>query len=144
MNELYQFITKVTSQFNSITARKLYGKEAIYYKENPIVIISDERVIVRIPSLDRFPNLKAVAEKWSLNDKVMDDWYLLPSSFNKKRNKLIPALEQVIEATKKPKANNPKKTKKKRPSSKKAPTVVTKKEESKSGFQKFLSLFKKK
>ncbi|MCK5883097.1 MAG: hypothetical protein KAG61_05365 [Bacteriovoracaceae bacterium] len=114
MSELYQFITKITSHFDGISCRKVYGKDAIYYKELPIIVITDERVAIKVTALNDLPMLRPIVTQWVLDENPMDDWYLLPASFNKKKNKLIPAIEQVIELIQRPKIKNRIRKKKKK------------------------------
>lgn len=116
MNELYQLIRKLTSSLPSISYRKLYGREAIYYKEFPLLVIDGEQVAIHVEKMELLPTLKQAVSAWDLEGRPMKDWYTLPTSYNKKKNKLLPAIEAAISVLEKPKPK------------KKTNKVVTKKE----------------
>lgn len=116
MSELYQFISKITSSLPFITERKLYSRVSFYYKETPLLLVDNESVVLHIEKLDLVPTLKQALTPWTLDGRTMAHWYQLPQSYNKKKNKLQPAIEQALSTWDKSKktiaqANN--KTKKK-------------------------------
>ena len=96
MNELHQLLSKLSSSLPSITERKLYGRVAFYYKETALVVIDGERLALHIEKIDQLPSLKQAVTPWQLDGRPMNHWYLLPSSYNKKKNKVLPAIEQAI------------------------------------------------
>ena len=112
MSELQEFIKNRTAKFTGISTRKLYGLEAFYLSEKPYIIISaNDEVIVKVDDLETKKELikHQVSEEWTLNDKAMENWFLIPTKFNNKKNKLVPILEmtsKVLLQPKKKKATN--------------------------------------
>ncbi len=128
MSDLYEFVLKRTANISDITCRKLYGLDAFYISDKPFIVISaKDQIIVKVEdfevrkSLQKIPNI----ELWKLGSKIMEDWFVLPETYNKKKNKLSP----VIEMTAKVLLNPKKKPKKKKVKSKKI--QMTPKRESK-------------
>ncbi len=122
MSELMQFLERDFSKIEEITKRKAYGLDAYYIKEKVFLVIEkDEHLILKVEDyltkkkIFEIPNVL----KWSLNGKVMEDWFKLPQTFNKKKNRLFPILEMVYSS-----ALIPKKKKKmnKKPHKRKART----------------------
>jgi hypothetical protein len=112
MSELKEFVKKRTASFSGISSRKLYGLDAFYLNELPfIVITSDEQIVVKVYDSEVKKSLLTIhkASQWSLSNKVMESWFVLPNTFNKKKNKLSPILDITSKAL-----LNPKKIKKKR------------------------------
>jgi len=112
MSELLEFVKKRTAKFSGISGRKLYGLDAFYLNDIPfIVITANDQVVVKV---EDFEVKKAIVKipqvtQWTLNDKAMENWFLLPDTFNKKKNKLTPVLDMTSKVL-----LNPKKEKKKR------------------------------
>ncbi|GEM_PF-5897118 len=115
MSELYQFVKKQTSKLSNISCRKVYGLEAFYLRDKPyIVISSDDKVVIKI---DDFEVKKIFLEKyqistWQLNGKAMENWYVLPTTFNKKKSKLAPIIEMSSKALLNPRKEKKTRTKK--------------------------------
>jgi hypothetical protein len=112
MSELYEFVKKRTSNFSGISYRKLYGLDAFYLSDKPFIIISaTDHVVVKVDDFEVKKSILKIPEvsSWKLNDKVMENWFMLPDTFNKKKNKLSPVLEMTSKVL-----LTPKKEKKKR------------------------------
>jgi hypothetical protein len=127
MSELKDFITKRTSSFAGISARKLYGLDAFYLSDSPFIVLSGNQDIVI--KVEDFETIKLILKipntsKWVLNDKIMENWFVLPESFNKKKGKLDPVLEMASKVLLQPKKE---KKKKKINSSKKLHNAPSKK-----------------
>jgi hypothetical protein len=112
MSELQEFIKKRTASFSGISSRKLYGLEAFYLGEKPYIIISaNDEVIVKVDDLETKKELKKhqVTTEWTLDDKAMASWFLIPTKFNNKKNKIVPILEitsKILLQPKKKKSKN--------------------------------------
>jgi len=144
MSELHEFIKKRTAKFSGISCRKLYGLDAFYISDKPFIIItSDEQVAVKVDDFQVKKILKIhQVTDWKLNDKAMDNWFLLPTKFNKKKNKLIPILEMTAKVLLKPKKEKIKR-KKKEKTKKGTDNITTKKVVKKpSLFRRFLKKIK--
>ncbi len=114
MSELHNFIKKQTSHFSDISCRKLYGLDSFYLKDSPFILISsDDRVVIKVEDFEVKKKILEIpqATQWKLNDKVMENWFVLPDTFNKKKNKIAPILKMTESVLLNPK--NPKKEKKK-------------------------------
>ncbi len=120
MSELYEFVKKRTANFSDISYRRLYGLNSVYLGNLPfIVITSHEQIVIKV---DDFETRKQILKTphvslWVLDGKVMDNWLLLPDTFNKKKNKLSPILEMASKSLQNPKKEkrvNKKKSKTKR------------------------------
>lgn len=140
MIELQEFVKKRTASFPGISCRKLYGLDAFYQNNLPFIVISSKQIVLKASDFEvkkALINMPEV-EKWTLNGKEMADWFLLPESFNKKKNKLDPILEMTSKAL-----LNPKKEKKKRKKkASKKPMQEPKSEDCQSSKKK-VSLFKR-
>ena len=139
MSELYEFVKKVTKTIPDISYRKLYGLNSFYMSDRPfIVITTNDEIVVRVDDFQMQKTIENIPqiERWILNDKVMDNWYILPEKYNKKKNKLSPILEMTSKVL-----LRPKKEKKKR--IKKVKVIADKKEQVKSNslINKILSVF---
>ncbi|MFT6070994.1 MAG: TfoX/Sxy family transcriptional regulator of competence genes [Bacteriovoracaceae bacterium] len=122
MSELQEFVKKRTASYPGISSRKLYGLEAFYLKNSPFIVITkDDQIVVKVDDFEVKAQLLNMPEvtKWSLDGKDMENWLLLPTSFNKKKNKLSPILEMTSKVL-----LNPRKQKKKRRSKPKTPKSV--------------------
>jgi TfoX/Sxy family transcriptional regulator of competence genes len=96
MNELYEFIKKRTSHLPSISYRKLYGLDAIYISDFPFIVISsNDHIVVKIDDFIVRDKLLSNSEVslWKLDGKPMLNWFVIPSRFNNKKNKLDPIFE---------------------------------------------------
>lgn len=115
MSELHEFVKKRTAKFPGISCRKLYGLDAFYLSEKPFIIISsNEQIAVKVDDFEVTKYLKThQITEWILNDQVMENWFLLPETFNKKKNKLIPILEMTSKVLLQPKKEKLKRKKKK-------------------------------
>ena len=115
MSELYEFIKKRSANFSDTSYRKLYGLNSIYLGNLPFIVISStEQIVVKV---DDFETRKVILKvphviEWVLDDKLMENWLLLPDTFNKKKNKLSPVLEMAYKSFLHPKKE--KKVKKKK------------------------------
>jgi hypothetical protein len=106
MSELHEFLTKSTSKFSGVSCRKLYGLDSFYLKEKPYIVISSEdEIVIWIDDLETRKTLlnSSQISKWKLNGRVMESWFVLPKSFNKKKNKLFPVLEMTSKVLLNPK-----------------------------------------
>lgn len=112
MSELKKFITKLANRYADTTDRKLYGLDAIYLKEMPFILINgNENIVLKIVRPETIKKILEIkgAAPFKLHGKVIEGWYMLPDTFNKKKNKLMPILDlckDSIEST--PKNNKPK------------------------------------
>ena len=97
MSELHEFVKKRTAKFLGISCRTLYGLDAFYLGNKPFVVItSDNQIAIKVDDFEVKNKLKLLQVKeWTLNDEVMENWFLLPESFNKKKSKLVPVLEMT-------------------------------------------------
>lgn len=114
MSELQEFVKKRTAKFSGISCRKLYGLDAFYLSDRPFIIISStEQIVVKVDDFETKKELKNYqVTGWILNDKVMENWFLLPETFNKKKNKLLPILEMTSKVLLHPKKEKKKHKKK--------------------------------
>jgi len=111
MSELQEFVKKRTANLKGISNRKLYGLEAFYISDKPfIVITSGEQIVVKVDDFEVKKTILKISQvvNWNLDGKDMENWFLLPDTFNKKKNKLTPILDITSKAL-----LNPKKEKKK-------------------------------
>jgi len=111
MSELQEFVKKRTANLKGISNRKLYGLEAFYICDKPfIVITSGEQIVVKVDDFEVKKTILKISQvvNWNLDGKDMENWFLLPDTFNKKKNKLTPILDITSKAL-----LNPKKEKKK-------------------------------
>lgn len=118
MSELKEFVRKQTAKLSGISIRKLYGLDAFYLSDKPFIVIeSNQQIVVKVDDFEVKKTIKAMPQvsEWVLNDKVMENWFLLPDTFNKKKNKLSPILEMTSGVLLRPKKE--KKKRKKKPSS---------------------------
>lgn len=116
MSELQEFVKKRTANLSGISCRKLYGLDAFYLSNKPFIIISSsDQIVIKVDDFEVKNKLKIhQAKEWILNDKLMENWFLLPETFNKKKSKLVPILELTSKALlhpKKEKKKNKKKSK---------------------------------
>ncbi|MBL6988238.1 MAG: hypothetical protein ISR65_00580 [Bacteriovoracaceae bacterium] len=98
MSEVQLFIKKLTEKYGDVTARKAYGLDSFYVKEKIFVVITkDDKIALKVEDYSSQQKISQVRgiEKWRLNDKEMKDWLVLPTFYNKKKNKLSPILEMV-------------------------------------------------
>jgi len=110
MSELQEFVKKRTANLKGISTRKLFGLEAFYINDTPfIVITSGEQIAVKVDDFEVKKTILKISQvvNWNLDGKEMDNWFLLPDTFNKKKNKLTPILDITSKAL-----LNPKKEKK--------------------------------
>lgn len=116
MSELQEFIKKRTLNFKGISSRKLYGLEAFYLSDKPfIVITATDQVAIKVDDFETKKELKNhQVTEWTLDNKIMENWFLLPRKFNNKKNKLIPILEMTSKVLLQPKKQKTKKNKKKK------------------------------
>ncbi|OUR96890.1 hypothetical protein A9Q84_11175 [Halobacteriovorax marinus] len=115
MSELQEFVKKRTSDFSGISCRKIYGLDAFYLSDIPFIVISsNEQIIVKVDDFEVKKTLLKIPQvsQWILNDKVMENWFLLPDTFNKKKNKLAPILEMTSKALLHPRKEKTKRKKK--------------------------------
>ncbi|MFT6603801.1 MAG: TfoX/Sxy family transcriptional regulator of competence genes, partial [Bacteriovoracaceae bacterium] len=85
MSELQEFVKKRTASYPGISSRKLYGLEAFYLKNSPFIVITkDDQIVVKVDDFEVKAQLLNMPEvtKWSLDGKDMENWLLLPTSFN--------------------------------------------------------------
>lgn len=126
MSELQQFVKKLTKDFSDITCRKAYGSDSFYVREKIFAVITeDDRVALKVEDYETGLQIQKISgvEDWVLNNKKMEDWYLLPTSFNKKKNRLYPVLEMSYRVVLRPK----KKKEKHKHKKKQKPSVVANK-----------------
>jgi hypothetical protein len=119
MSELYEFVKKRTANFSGISCRKLYGLDAFYLNDKPFVVISaSDQIVVIVEDFEAKKSILKIPQvtQWKLDENIMDNWYVLPESFNKKKNKLTPILEMTSKVLLKPKKQ--KKKRKAKPNSK--------------------------
>jgi hypothetical protein len=110
ISHLYDFVKKRTATISGISNRKLYGLNALYLSDKPYIIISPEgRVVVKVEDFEvkKYLETQNITE-WKWKSKTMENWFLLPESFNKKKNKLSPILDMTSKVL-----LNPKKAKRK-------------------------------
>ena len=140
MSELQEFVKKRTASFPGISSRKLYGLDAFYQNNLPFIVISSEQIVLKASDFEVKKTLLNMPEviKWTLNGKEMKDWFLLPESFNKKKNKLDPILEMASKAL-----LNPKKEKKRKKKNGTKKPLEPSKSEIKVNLEKKTSLFKR-
>ncbi len=115
MSELQEFVRKRTASYPGISSRKLYGLDAFYLKNSPfIVITANEQIVVKVDDFEVKKTILNMPEvsKWTLEGKEMENWFLLPDTFNKKKNKLSPILEMTSKVLLKPKKEKKKRKKK--------------------------------
>jgi hypothetical protein len=115
MSELKEFVKKQTAKFTGISGRKLYGLDAFYLSDMPfIVIASNEQIVIKVDDFEVKKTIKAMPQvsEWILNDKLMENWFVLPDTFNKKKNKLSPILEMTSKVLLRPKKEKKKRKKK--------------------------------
>jgi TfoX/Sxy family transcriptional regulator of competence genes len=115
MSDLQEFVKKQTAKLAGISIRKLYGLDAFYLSDMPfIVITSNEQIVVKVDDFEVRKTLLGMPQvsEWMLNDKLMENWFLLPDTFNKKKNKLSPILEMTSQVLLRPKKEKKKRKKK--------------------------------
>ena len=115
MIDLKEFVKKRTASLPGISCRKLYGLDAFYLREIPFIVISsDEAIIVKVDDFEVQNTLLKIdnVSPWTLNNKAMNNWFLLPDTFNKKKSKLTPVLEMTSKALLHPKKEKVKRKKK--------------------------------
>lgn len=125
MSELQKFISKQTAKLSNISSRKIYGLDSFYLRDKAFIVISaDEKIVIKVDDFEVRDTLqkKYQATQWLLNDKVMENWFALPETFNKKKSKLTPVLEMTSRALLNPKKEKKKHSKKSKVQ-KKAPKV---------------------
>ncbi|MBT4792187.1 MAG: hypothetical protein HON90_11495 [Halobacteriovoraceae bacterium] len=111
MSELHEFVIKNMAKFSAVSCRKLYGLEAFYLSNMPFLVISsNEQIVVWVEDFEVKASLLKISQvsQWMLNDKLMENWFVLPKTYNKKKNKLSPILEMTSKVL-----LNPKKKKRK-------------------------------
>ena len=98
MSELYNFLKKTTSHLDNVTYRNAYGLDAVFVKDKAFLLITkDNEIALRIEDRDLLTkrresiDLKGLA----LHDKSMEHWYLIPTSYNKKKNRLVPLIDSA-------------------------------------------------
>ncbi len=126
MSELHDFTKKLTAKYSGISSRKLYGLDAFYLGNKPfIVITADDQVAVKVDDFQVKKDIKVhQVTDWKLDGKVMENWFLLPEKFNKKKNKLVPIFEMTSKVLLSPRKEKTKLKRKKKP--KKAVSAETK------------------
>jgi hypothetical protein len=115
MSELQNFVKKRTSNYSGISCRKLYGLDAFYLSDMPFIVISsNEQIIIKVDDFEVKKTMLKThqASQWTLNDKVMENWFILPGTYNSKKNKLSPILEMTSKALLHPKKEKSKRKKK--------------------------------
>ena len=83
---------------NDVTYRISFGLEAVFVSNKAFILVTtDERLAIRIEDSDFLNKTKASFDmpELLLNDKKLEHWYLVPRSFNKKKNKLIPFINSA-------------------------------------------------
>jgi hypothetical protein len=101
MSELKEFVNKRTCHFSGISIRKLYGLDSFYIRDIPFIVISsDDEIIVKVEDFEVKKSVLKISHvsEWILNEKVMQNWFVLPKTFNKKKSKLSPILEMTSKA----------------------------------------------
>jgi len=129
MSELKEFVRKRTAKFSGISCRKLYGLDAFYLRDIPFIVISsNEQIAVKVEDIEIKKTILKIPQvsQWILNDKVMENWFILPNTFNTKKNKLSPILEMTSKVLLHPKKEKKKHRKKSNPQQKPALEAVTK------------------
>lgn len=144
MSELQEFVKKRTAKYPGISCRKLYGLDAFYLSDRPFIIISsNERIVVKVEDFEAKKELKVhQITEWTLNSKVMENWFLLPETFNKKKNKLLPILEMASKVLLHPKKEKKKQSKKSKPK-KCSDNIISEAQSSIKNVDKKPSLFKR-
>mgnify|MGYP003689978987 CR=1 FL=1 len=98
MKELYQFVKKSTTHLQDVTYRVSFGLDAVFISNKAFILISEnEQIVIRIENLNFLTKIRASHDMpiLILNGKEMEHWYLIPRSFNKKKNKLIPFINSA-------------------------------------------------
>jgi len=115
MNELKEFLKKCTSKYSGISYRKLYGLDSFYLNDKPFLLITAKNeIVLKIEDFEVRNKLKvSQIIQWKLDEKIMENWFLLPERFNKKKNKLMPILEMTSTVLLNPKKEKIKRNKKK-------------------------------
>jgi len=98
MSEEYKFLKKATSQIAGVTYRSAYGLDAVFIKEKSLLLVTKEhRIVIKIEDQELLSKKRESIELnvFELNGKEMEHWYLIPKSYNKKKNRLIPLIESA-------------------------------------------------
>jgi hypothetical protein len=101
VSELYNFLKKTTSHLNSVSYRSIYGLDSVFTKDKAFLLVTkDNRIAIYIENeiffKKRIESVKL--DELTIDNKVMDHWFLVPETFNKKKNKLIPLIDSAHEA----------------------------------------------
>jgi hypothetical protein len=118
MSELQAFVHKLSLAFSNIQPRKTYGLDSFAIRDNVFIMITeDQKIALKVEDFiirEKILKIEGV-EKWIYKNKEMENWYLLPPAFNKKKNKLAPILEMIhptVQAPRKTPNTKPRKIKK--------------------------------
>lgn len=117
MSELQHFVKKLLEKYPAITCRKAYGQDAFYVKEKIFVVIAaDDLIAIKVDDFEARKKILAITDikRWSMNGKPIENWFLLPTTFNKKKNRLAPVLDMTYKAILNPKKQKSTNKKKKR------------------------------
>lgn len=117
MSELYSFLKKTTSHLGNVTHRTAYGLDAIFVKDKAFILVTkDNEIALRIEDLDFLAKRRESIElkQFELHNKPISHWYLVPTSFNKKKNRLIPLIDLSFDSLFNKKQKKKKISKKKR------------------------------
>lgn len=144
MDNLKSFIQKNLQKHSKITTRKLYGLNAFYQGEKPFILITNDLVIAIFIQNDELKSKYSSNRPLLINDKLMPNWYLIPTTHNKKKNKLSPIFDEVLLYLNRPTSKKKKKKKiqkvNKQVSNEQVEKVVVTKE---SLFNKIINIFTK-